>query len=78
MNLADDDISTVNVTFSFVLLFFPPQLTYNIILASGLQRSRHLHDLGSDPPGKSGTHLTPDTVITVLLCSLCCALQPQA
>ena len=34
------------------------QLTFNLILVSGGQ---HLYNLGSDSPGKSSTHLAPNS-----------------
>ena len=54
--------------FFFEIIFiFQLQLTYNIMLVSGVQHIDQLHNLQSDHPSKSHTHLTPHIVTTALL-----------
>ena len=40
-----------------VSLLLKLQLTFNIILVSGVQHGKHLHNLQSEAPGRSRTHL---------------------
>lgn len=49
---------------------FQLQLTCNIILASGVQRHRHLYNLRRNPPAKSSTHLAPYIFISIVLAIL--------
>lgn len=58
----------------FLKFTFQLQLTFNSMLLSGVQNSRHLSNLRSDLPDKSSTPLTTYVVIRILLTISCAVL----